>query len=194
MNSSKIRLIAFILVALAQLYVPAKMIWNKEDIIATGVEFKFKTAPVDPNDPFRGKYINLNYEDITVAVANPRDWTIGESIYVLLKTDSTGFAKIKSVSKIKPTENENFIKAKVWSVYPSGHNKLTIEYPMDRFYMEESKAYDAELSYRDSQRDTSKITYALVSIKNGEAVLKEILIDGTPIKEIVEKNQQRNKE
>ena len=55
--------------------------------------------------------------------------------------------------------------------------------------MEESKAYEAELTYRQSQRDTTKLTYALVSIKNGDAVLKDVLIDGISIKEIVETNR-----
>ena len=194
MNSKNIALVVFILVALVQLFVPAKMIWDKEDIIATGVVFKFKTAPVDPYDPFRGKYINLNYEENTITVSNAEDWVGGESIYVILSTDSLGFAKIKSVSRTKPAETVYFIQAKVRSVFRNDFTKLIIDYPFDRYYMEESKAYDAEVTYRNTQRDTSKITYALVSVKNGGAVLKDVLIDGTPIREIVKANQQESKE
>lgn len=76
----------------------------------------------------------------------------------------------------------------------NGPRTLTIHYPFDRYYMEESKAYDAELTYIQSQQDTSKITYALVSIKNGDAVLKDVMISGTSIKEIVKSNQKRNTE
>ena len=194
MISKKIVLIVFVLVALAQLYVPAKMIWNREDILATGIEFKFRTAPVDPHDPFRGKYIDLNYEENTFTVSKAEGWLIGESIFVILTTDSSGFAKIESVSKRKPASNVNFIKTKVRYVFMRDSTELTIDYPFDRFYMEESKAYDAEVTYRDTQRDTSINTYALVSVKNGEAVLKDVLIDGTPIREIVKANQQNNKE
>ena len=194
MNSKKLLLTAFILVALVQLYVPAKMIWDKENVIETGIEYKFKAAPIDPSDPFRGKYITLNYDENTAIVSDGQDWVLGESIYVSLTTDNLGFAKIKSVSKTKPTDNESFIKAKVRFSSGNSSNKLTIDYPFDRYYMEESKAYDAELIYRQSQQDTNQVTYALVSIKNGDAVLKDVLIDGTSIREIVKENQQENKE
>ncbi len=63
MNTKKLLLVAFILVALAQLYVPTKMILNRENVLANGTDFKFRTAPIDPNDPFRGKYVNLQYEN-----------------------------------------------------------------------------------------------------------------------------------
>jgi uncharacterized membrane-anchored protein len=48
MNNRKIVLTAFILLVLAQLYVPARMIFNRELIITKGKEFKFRAAPVDP--------------------------------------------------------------------------------------------------------------------------------------------------
>ncbi len=178
-------LIAFILVALMQLYVPASMIWDKEDTLNTGTEYRFKTAPIDPNDPFRGKYITLNYDENTVEIENEEDWIRGDYVYVQLITDNDRFAKIKSVSKEKPTDNQDYLKAKVSFVSGNGSNMLTIDYPFDRFYMEESKAYEAELTYRQTLQDTSKLTFAVVGIKNGDAVLKDVLIDGTSIREIV---------
>ncbi len=194
MNNKKLLLPAFILVALVQLYVPAKMIWDREDVLDTGTAYKFKTAPIDPNDPFRGKYIMLSYEETTVGVPNEQDWKVGESIYASLITDNNGFAKIKSISKTAPTDNQDFIKAKVSFVTRNGSNTLTIDFPFDRYYMEESKAYEAEINYIQSQQDTSKTTYALVSAKNGEAVLKDVMIDGTAIRELVKSNQKGNKE
>jgi uncharacterized membrane-anchored protein len=193
MNNKKILFTAFILVALLQLYVPAKMILDNENIIENGKEYKFRTAPIDPGDPFRGKYITLNYDENTVVIPNEQDWVTGEIIYVSLITDTAGFSKVKSVSKEKPTENHDFLKAKVSFITENGSNKLTINYPFDRYYMEESKAYDAELTYRQSQLDTNQITYALVSIKDGDAVLKDVLIDGISIREKVKKNQENKK-
>lgn len=193
MNSKKILLPAFILVALAQLYIPAKMILDKEGVLDTGTEYKFKTAPIDPSDPFRGKYITLSFDENTVEAPNEQEWMRGETIYVSLTTDNKEFAKIKSISKEKPTDNQDFLKAKVSFVTRNGSNKVTIDYPFDRYYMEESKAYEAELTYRQSQRDTNRITYALVSIKDGNAVLKDVLIDGISIKELVKEEQQNKK-
>ena len=53
MLSKKIIFPLFILVALAQLFVPAKMILDREDVLSTGTAFNFKTRPIDPTDPFR---------------------------------------------------------------------------------------------------------------------------------------------
>lgn len=191
MNNKTLLLPAFVLVALVQLYIPAKMIWDREDVLDTGTTYKFKTAPIDPNDPFRGKYITLGFEETTVEVPNEQQWKVGESIYASLITDNNGFAKIKSVSKTMPTDNQDFIKAKVSLVTGNGSNKLTLEFPFDRYYMDESKAYDAELTYIHSQLDPSKTTYALVGVKNGVAVIKDVMIDETSIRELVKSTQKK---
>lgn len=193
MISKKIILPIFILVALAQLYVPSKMIYDREEILETGTDYKFSTAPIDPSDLFRGKYIILSYKDNVVDVKNEKSWIATETVYVSLDTDEAGFAKIESISKEKPSENQDFIKAEVSTVSSDGTNKLTIYFPFDRYYMEESKAYDAELVYTKSLQDTTQVAYALVSIKNGDAVLKDVLINGISIKEIVKEKQQNNK-
>jgi uncharacterized membrane-anchored protein len=193
MISKKIILPIFIVVALAQLYVPFKMIFDREEILKTGTEYKFSTAPIDPSDPFRGKYIILSYKDNVIAVKDEKSWATGETVYVSLVKDEAGFAKIASVSKEKPFENKDFVKAEVSAVSSDRTNKLTLYYPFDRYYMEESKAYDAELIYAKSAQDSTQIAYALVSIKEGEAVLKDVLINGTPIKEIVKEKQKNNK-
>jgi uncharacterized membrane-anchored protein len=193
MTNKKILLSVFILVAIVQLYVPAKMILDREDILNTGKDYKFKTEPIDPNDPFRGKYITLRYEEDMIEIQNEADWVSGEIIYVFLTPDKEGFAKVQSVSKENGTNNQDFLKAKVNYVTSNGSNKLTIDYPFDRYYMEESKAYDAELTYRKSQLDTTEIAYAVVSIKDGEAVLKNVLINGVSLREIVIKERENQK-
>ncbi len=190
MINKKILLPAFILIALVQLYVPAKMVFDSENVLAAGTEFWFKTAPVDPTDPFRGKYITLRFQENTAEVPNPQDWQQGEEIYVSLTTDSEGFAKIIDLTKNPPENGEDYILARVEYVTDAG--KLTIAYPFDRFYMEESKAEEAELIYRKLQTDTNRATYALVHIKDGAAVLKDVQIDGIPITEMV-KEELENK-
>ena len=58
-----ITFLCFGLLVAAQLYVPASMILGRENTIKAGKEFQFRVAPIDPNDPLRGKYIRLDYED-----------------------------------------------------------------------------------------------------------------------------------
>ena len=189
MDNKKILFTAFIVMAIIQLAIPGKMIWDKEKILEIGKEFKFETAPVDPTDPFRGKYIVLQYKENTIELETNDNWVSGEKIYVVLKPNAKGFSTIDYVSKEKPTDTEDFVLAKVEYVSEDEFKTLSISYPFDRFYMEESKAYPAEQEYIASQLDSTKTTYALVSIKNGNAVLKDVMIDGVSIREIVKQNQ-----
>ena len=50
---------------------------------------------------------------------------------------------------------------------------MNFQLPFNTFYMEETKAYDAEMAYVEANRDSlSNNIYALVYIKDDHAVLK----------------------
>ncbi|MGD1889461.1 MAG: GDYXXLXY domain-containing protein [Cyclobacteriaceae bacterium] len=192
MPKKTILLIAFLLVALVQLYVPASMILDREAVLAQGTEYKFRTAPIDPNDPFRGKYITLSFEDTTVPIVNENDWVAGESVYALLTIDEHGFAQIQSVTKEQPADDQDFLSTTVSYVSSNGNRQLTLQYPFNRFYLEESKAPKAERVYWESLRETSQTTYALVAISDGEAVLKDVLINGISVRELADQSKDGN--
>ncbi|MCF7568895.1 GDYXXLXY domain-containing protein [Sabulilitoribacter arenilitoris] len=179
--------ILFIVVAVAQLFVPAQMIFNRESIINKGIAYKFKTQPVDPSDPYRGKYINLNYEQNSFVTSDTM-WERKDKVYVCLETDSLGFAKVNAVSKTPLNLDKDFFIAEVvW--YNKKDQKLNFNLPFNRYYMEETKAYDAEVAVRNNRRDSvTNTTYALVYIKDGEAVLNDVVINDISIKEYVEKD------
>lgn len=189
---NKIVLPAFLIMVLVQLYVPAKMIFNKENVVTTGKEFRFKTAPVDPTDPFRGKYIVLSFEENAIQVTNADDWNQGDPIFVSLTTDEKGYARILSVSKEEPMNEEDYVKANIGFIMSDSLSNVNILYPFDRFYMEETKAYNAEQAYNESTRDTSQVTYALVKVKKGDAVVTDVMINGIPIRQVA-KNWEDNK-
>lgn len=182
-------LIAFALTALAQLVIPLKMVYDSEMTEREGVEYKLRTAPIDPTDPFRGKYITLSY-DIDMVPLKDSTWVSNEKVYVSLGTDAKGFAKITKVSRVEP-DTGDYIATKV-NYYHAYNKSLHIALPFDRYYMEEGKAYEAEMAYRDYSSDdkNAKPAYALVAVRDGDAVLKDVIIDGTPIKEYVVKNRK----
>ncbi len=189
MNYKKILFPAFALLVLAQLFVPAKMILHQEDILNSGQAYKFKTAPIDPYDPYRGKYINLAFDANTFEVSKESEWDYNELVYVKLTTDDNGFAKIQDISREKPDDQSDYVQANSWGKTGVG-KKLRVRYPFNRFYMEESKALEAEETYRASRRDSSMVAYALVKVKNGEAVLENVFINDVPIQEVVEKGRE----
>ncbi len=177
----------FLLVVLAQLYIPASMIFQQENIIASGKAYKFKTQPVDPSDPYRGKYIYLNFEMNSLATTDST-WISQEDVFVTFVKDSLGFATAKSISRSNPNSGD-YVKVKVdW--YNNYEKRVNFSLPFTEFYMNEAKAYDAEVAHRDAQIDTlANTTYALVYLKNGDAVLQNVFINDIPIAEYVEKKQ-----
>ena len=68
---------------------------------------------------------------------------------------------------------------------------MRIEYPFDRFYMEETKAQAAEDMYRESIIDSTQVAYALVNIRNGEAVIRDVLINGTSVSDLVKARENK---
>jgi len=193
MQHKKLLLLVFVLVALVQIYVPAKMVYDSKVVLNEGTVYKFKTAPIDPNDPFRGKYITLEYDINRWEVEDPDNWKRDQEMYVHLTTDSAGYAKILDVTREKPDASVDYVKASIDYVetyqLPA---KLWINYTFDRYYMEESKAYDAEVVYRESARDVQQHSYALVHIKDGSPIVKDVLIDEVPIRELVIEQQLKN--
>ena len=195
MPNKKYIYVLFVLMILAQIFVPAQMIFHQKNILSVGTLLKFKTQPVDPSDPFRGKYISLNFEADEVDVLNKKDFTQDEKVYALLTTDSLGFAKIETLSKVKPTNSNLYLKVKINYFNYDNDNRVTVQLPFNRFYMNEHKAQKAEDLYRQSAQNTQNTTCAIVALLDGDAVIKDVLIDGIPIKEAVAAAQtgQKNK-
>lgn len=191
MKNKYILLIAFIFVAAAQIYIPASMIFDSEDILSTGKAYKFKTAPVDPNDPFRGKYITLYFEQNVFKVKGDTKFMRGEDIFVLLHENEDGFAEMEDLSLEVPVGTIDYVKAKIDYIITNDDTaSIFIDYPFDRFYMEEYKAPEAEKIYNETQIDFNIIAYALVKIKDGDAVLEDVMIDGESINDLVESKKE----
>lgn len=190
-------LISFILVVIAQLIVPIQMINIQEDVLTTGKILKFKTAPIDPYDAFRGKFIYLNFANDRIPVSiETRKLKYNDEIFVTFR-DSAGYALPVSASKTEPASTSEYIKAKVdyvdnrailkFNSAVNRRNRLFVyfDYPFNRFYMNEDKAPEAEKAYTAASRNLKENVYAEVAIKNGIGVVKEVFIDGIPIKDYV---------
>ena len=57
--------------------------------------------------------------------------------------------------------------------------------------MEETKAQAAEDMYRESIVDSTQVAYALVNIRNGEAVIRDVLINGTSVSDLVKARENK---
>ncbi len=183
MHKKKWWLLAFLAVAVAQLYIPANMIWHQEQILRKGSEYRFKTAPIDPSDIMRGKYVSLRYDETSYGIDTSESWFPGQEVYVSLTRNAEGYATIASITARPPIDGQEYLQAKVGAVMRGNAQHLTINYPFDRYYMEESKAPLAESAYNRAAADSNQLTYAVVSVYQGEGVIKNVFIDNISIEE-----------
>ena len=126
----------FIAVACVQLAVPASRIVLREIVLQSGAEFRFRTAPVDPADWFRGRYVALSFASDRVPVENTADFTPGRAVYAHITEDTNGFARVSTITVNKP-EGDQFFKTHVR--YTSG-TSVRFDYPFSRYYMKETLA------------------------------------------------------
>lgn len=183
--SKSLILVGFVIFCLVQYLVPMQMIWGRETTLKKGKEYRFQTEPVDPNDPFRGKYIVLSFKDNQFESLFQSKWKARQEVYVEFETNEAGFAIIKKIYSSPPKNTEYYLRTKIKYVRGVQHQKVTISYPFDRYYMDENKAATAEQLYREAQRDTAQPAYAVVHIRKGDAVLKDVILDGVSIKDLV---------
>ncbi len=182
--------IGFLVMVAAQWYVPGSMIWEQERTLTEGTPYKFKTRPVDPNDPFRGKYIVMRYEIDSYAFKDSIPEFSREEMYVYIKEGKDGFAEVAEVSATPLQTDWDYVK--VSDAYIIG-KEIHFDLPFDRFYMEESKAYPAEVAVRNALRQPDSLApvcYGLVYIKGETAVLDNVFIGDINIKEFVENQDE----
>lgn len=185
MHTKFIFLLAFFVLAVIQWVIPGRIISKKTEVLEKGQSYKFQTEPVDPSNPFKGKYITLDFRENSFTDTVERRLGPNEEVYVLLSVDTSGYAIIRNVSTTEPETNSPYVKADVSYVSRSGDSiTVFIHYPFNEFYMDEFKAPKAETIYQESSRDSSDKTYALVKIWKGQAVIQDVLINDTSIIEL----------
>lgn len=181
-NRLMIRL--FLSLALLQLVVPASMILKREIVLKHGVQFKFKVAPVDPYDAFRGRYVALRMNENYVSEAKEIKLMDGQMVYALIQTDDQGFAKLAGVTTNRPLD-QMYIRAKVTNI--TYDHKVYLDLPINRYYLEEKAAPLAERIYQRHARPDKKDAYVLVRIKDGFAVMESLYVGGQRIEDAVKK-------
>ena len=144
MNRKDALLAGFVALALIQIAVPLQMIAQREATLRRGDQYKFQTAPVDPADAFRGRYVALRLEQENVPVPKGSDFKRGERVFAALEVRSNGFARIGGVSRARPTD-EAFIRTRVQYMSNWASNvTVRLDLPFDRYYMNDKLAPEAE--------------------------------------------------
>jgi len=184
---ARVLLAVLAVAAAAQLWVPASLILRSERTLAAGTAWRFRTAPVDPADAFRGRYVALAFADHAVACADADRFRKGRRAYAVLGLDSAGLAVATALVKERPRTGD-FVRVKV--TYASA-GSVSFDYRFDRLFLEEDMAPTAERLYRERNISGARDSYLVVRVRNGFAVIEDLFIGGLPVRESVRRSGVR---
>jgi uncharacterized membrane-anchored protein len=180
-NTNRLRLYGFAAMALLQLVFMGRMILQSEHTLRHGKVYRFRCAPVDPNDAIRGKYIQLSFKDTEVSANYGETWKAGETAYVYFYEDDENYALLSSLHRQPIRDGIPYLKVRI-VYFDEAMQRATVRFPFERYYLPEDKAPEVEKRYNETLRQTDKQVYALVRIPLDEApVLEAVEIDGKRI-------------
>ncbi len=179
----------FMIMVMVQLLVPARWVLQSEEALQKGTPYKFRTGPIDPHDPFRGRYLRLDLQAERVRVDRADEWEDGQEVHVRVDTNEEGFAVLEEAS------HEPFEKgvpsfqtrvARISDPEDSDTTFLILDHPFDRYYLPEDRAELFQDRFFEFMRDTTVTTWARVRIHEGKAKLDGIYVDGQPLEDAIE--------
>jgi uncharacterized membrane-anchored protein len=154
------RKVVFAALVAALVLVPLGLIGWNEYRLSSGERILLRVQPVDPNDPFRGEYVDLTYP---ISRLDTRGTEAGSTVYVPLRKLGRAWTGDHVVQE-KPDDG-TFIRGRVSS---SG-----IRYGIETFFVEEGQALRYERAI------TRGLLYAEVVLDDdGGAQLDELVIEG----------------
>lgn len=178
MNRTQLRIALWIVLGLAQVSVPVWMIQREEHTLSLGTTLRFRLAPYDPADPFRGRYMNLRFEaeDKDYSAPAQLDLSGKQELHAVLDVDAEGFAIIRELSLQKPQGPYLRLPRENWHESGPGAKRVSVTLPFKRFYLNENKAHAVETKANDLLREARKRkepspVFAVVRLHEGKAVL-----------------------
>ncbi|MDR2850138.1 MAG: GDYXXLXY domain-containing protein [Verrucomicrobiota bacterium] len=192
----------------AQFGVVASMIVTRELTLRRGKAFTFETAPIDPFDPFRGKYVTLNITAINRFGVKTDDATFrkGDIAYLAFEEGTNGLATVSGAAR-RPA-GDHTLKVRVrWAndetdsaadsaagkTQPRPTRRKILHFrdlPIERYYLPEDIAPLAEAAYANAARRSrgggnEKPAAVVVRVWRGNAVIEDLLIGGLPIRDFL---------
>lgn len=186
----------FVFYLAALLLLPVWQMVQAQAVWTHGTVYRFETEPVDPADAFRGRYIALAFKAARVEVEKGFNPDFGRKLYAVLGVDAAGFGKIERLEAKKPSAGD-FVKVRGLYLQtedcgipvpakeppicqPLEKPVFRVEFPWDRFYMNEKAAPKAEEVYRSAQ-GTSKKAWAVIRVRGGASAVEGVMLEGKPL-------------
>lgn len=166
----------FAITVLIQWAAPLSQIWKYERVLASGTLVHLKCRAPDPYDPLRGRYLAVYPQEREGKLDGGEELPDGTPVYAVLTPDADGVSHISSLV-LTPPASGVFVKTKLrWG--------STIEWPFDRFYLNEKLAPEADKWLAENIR-SEKGVIAVVRVLDGRAVLEDLTFEGQSFREVL---------
>ena len=181
--------ILLIVLFVVQLLVPSKMVYDHLQLINSGHRYFFKCIPLDPADPFKGRYVYLNFENQSVTMLKDPKKSKNTKVYITFSIDSNQKARAHTLSTSLPNTTD-YLYTQIIDEIEVGADSMeyVIDVPIHKYFMNEFKALQAEQAYINATRDGVE-TMAEVVIWKGQIQLVGLYINGVPIETYVNVNE-----
>ena len=185
--------ICFGVLCVVQLGAILFQVMHYERILKEGDVFYFKVLPLDPYDPFRGRYVTLRFENaIKAPLAEGEKKEEQLKGYAILEHKEKGDG-IKEIRLIKP-QSGSFLEVDIRSLNytttkqkEDAPNLVYFSLPFDRFYMREDIAPKAEQVLRQRSGVT---VLAKLRVLEGKGVIEDLMVGETPLSQFVSQNNR----
>ena len=194
MNHKRLLIIAFILVALAQLFVPFRMMSKQANLAKGGTEFYFKIRNNQSDSSLKGnagssvmgKNIWLQFEADSFKLTDKKDWDFRRNAFVSFTKDRFGFAMVVSVTQKKPGTGSDWVKA---GAYRAGKDSgiIRLSYPFKNYTIEDNNTKEFDSIFSKALNNPKSNLYLKINIRENQFIVNDLFIDSLSFKEFVRK-------
>ncbi|MEP7268899.1 MAG: GDYXXLXY domain-containing protein [Saprospiraceae bacterium] len=181
MTRKSILVLLFIALVVFQLYTLLQWINKAETTRKEGVYLKIPCHQVDPIDPFRGTYLNINVDPSFIESPDSLLFSESQDVWINYTCDNSNNCAYLSIQPGTETPlTQKAIKCSITKVYHYLNEKgqtisqVYIQYPFSKYYINENKALIISQKYNQALVDSTIHVYAGVFVSNGNAVLDAI--------------------
>lgn len=179
----------FAVAVLAQWLVPLVGVWQHERVIARGVAVRIPCASPDPYDPLRGRYLAVSPAETKAPAPGGMPDRAAVPVWATLVLGNDGLARIGSLALERVSGPTVIMLVARPSGTSNGVRTVILEWPLDRFYLNERLAADADTLFAE-RLAAGKLPVAEIRLLDGRAVLTDLLLDGTPVRELVRRRRE----
>lgn len=169
MSGRRLRIGLLVAVCVVQAGYLVVVVGSAERTVEEGRAWRFRTAPVDPADLFRGRYVQLSFPAQSVPVIEG-EVVEGQRAFALLETGDDGFARLSGVTAAPPAETPDYLEVEVVAVR---RRRASVRLPFDRFYMDEARAPEVERRMWSPGAEA----WAVVRVHAGRGVVVDLQVE-----------------